>query len=226
MKEDIVWNQAYGLFTRTGDAEWLDINVCSEVLTQDCYKLKQFDGDEIRRIIDIGAHIGSFANAAYRRWPDAHITCVEACPENMYLLERNAPFAEVIQAACTYEDGDVHLLNSVMEGATATGSSIVVSAFMPFSSEVYWNDVRPLAKVMLEELVGDATCDLLKLDCEWSEFSILENAQCLDQVRHIVGEYHDKARWHDLVKRKFSGWHHDTLLSIGENQGIFRLSQP
>ena len=68
--------------------------------------------------------------------------------------------------------------------------------------------------------------DLLKLDCEGSEFSILEHANCLDRVGVIVGEQHDEKRFRRLVNRRFprSDWTLDVLRD--GTPGLFRLSRP
>lgn len=65
--------------------------------------------------------------------------------------------------------------------------------------------------------------DLLKLDCEGSEFSFLGNTSMLSKVRIIVGEYHGRERFHKLVAERFSDWHL-TILREG-NLGLFRLER-
>jgi hypothetical protein len=66
--------------------------------------------------------------------------------------------------------------------------------------------------------------DILKLDCEGSEFSILENTTMLDRIRVIVGEYHDKPRFEKLVAERFADWKL-RILHEGE-PGAFWLLNP
>ncbi len=62
----------------------------------------------------------------------------------------------------------------------------------------------------------------LRQHCEGSEFSILEHAD-LSRVRLIVGEWHDRDRFWELVGRKFADW---KLRIIKDGQlGLFWLSR-
>jgi hypothetical protein len=47
---------------------------------------------------------------------------------------------------------------------------------------------------------------VLKLDCERSEFSILHGTTMPDRIGVIVGEYHGKEAFMDLVKERFACW--------------------
>ena len=65
-----------------------------------------------------------------------------------------------------------------------------------------------MAKITVEEIVqrfAFPRIDLLKLDCEGSEFSILQNCD-LSIIGHIVVEYHSRERFRQLIKRCFSTW--------------------
>lgn len=75
-----------------------------------------------RTIADIGAHIGSFAMRARRRWPAAEMVCVEANPANLAALRANVgEFASVLPLAATYDGGPVTLVSSVYPGSDNTG---------------------------------------------------------------------------------------------------------
>ncbi|MGH9543466.1 MAG: FkbM family methyltransferase [Terriglobales bacterium] len=97
----------------------------------------------------------------------------------------------------------------------------------PHSELPYWLDGRPLATITLEELMAQTQIDridVLKLDCEGSEFSILENTGSLDRIGAIVGEFHGRKRFDDLVRRKFSDWRLRILRD--EDPGTFWLINP
>lgn len=170
------------------------------------------------------------AGSGLVRNPACRITCVEACPENIPALTANVGhFASVIHAACSYETRELALLNSVAsEVVASTGGSIVV----PVGGEGtpdnrYLLDCRPLPKITLEDVMSRQRAeviDILKLDCEGSEFDILANTTVLDRVRLIVGEWHGFARWEALRKEKFAGW--DYGIMRGGEFGVFHLVNP
>jgi hypothetical protein len=95
----------------------------------------------------------------------------------------------------------------------------------------YWLDTRPLSKVTLEELMARFELDhidVLKLDCEGSEFSILENATSLARIGLIVGEYHGSAGFRELVAEGFATWtcHLGLPDPYGNDGGLFWLFNP
>jgi FkbM family methyltransferase len=127
-------------------------------------------------------------------------------------------FADVVHAACTYETEPLALLNSVADNCISTGGSRVIPASDLPAKEVlqddclaYWPDRRSLPTVTLEELMdrfGLHRIDVLKLDCEGSEYSIL--SQCRDATLNctgiVLGEYHGSARFRKLLADRFADW--------------------
>jgi len=221
------------LVRRDGAYKQQDMTVVHEVVMSDGYftRLRGTKG-EGEFVVDIGAHIGCFAMMWHRKNPLAKIVCVEACPENIDILKANVgEFATVIHAACTYETDELVLLNSVKAGGTATGGSMVVTRKVVAAAKVghfYWQDERPLRKVTLEEIMSDAGAtqiDILKLDCEGSEFSILGDTPSLDNIRFMCGEYHGLARWDQFRKERLKGWDYGHMHSAG-GLGIFHYVHP
>jgi FkbM family methyltransferase len=222
---ELTWRS--GFWIRQDNAAQ-DMVIVNDVFNRDSYRVNEIPlPAEV--VIDVGAHIGTFALRWHRRNPNARIICVEACPENIIALKANAgTFADVVHAACTYEQ-DVVLLNAVTPQCRSTGGSRLVSAeeAKSVTDTQYWTDHRPLPTVTLDELVdqrGLKQIDVLKLDCEGSEFSILENAKCLDQVRLVVGEFHGRERFMELIQRRFQNWHL-RILCDGD-PGTFWLRNP
>ena len=190
----------------------------------------------------VGAHIGCFSRMIHDRNPLARIIAVECCPENIPALERNVGhFATIVQAAVTY-DQDVGLLSSVYPNCTSTGGCMVLArdelrrrveegkVFAqpgPGVDNEYWADFRPLKTVTLEDLLDQHhvdRIDLLKLDCEGAEFSILRNTTILDRIGLIVGEYHNKNEFLKLVEERLAGW---TLRILKDaHAGLFWLVSP
>jgi FkbM family methyltransferase len=214
-----------------------DLVIVQDIYENDAYRISlhpvMIHSAEV--IVDIGAHIGCFARLCHERNPQAKIICVEACPENLDALRANVGhFAEIVHAACTYESEPIALLNSVWPNCESTGSSVVVPVSELRDSRGkqegyrYRYDSRPLPKITLEELMdrfGVDYIDLLKLDCEGSELSILGETSSIERIRFIVGEYHNRTKWDQLRARRFSTWNYGHMLETGDS-GIFHLCNP
>lgn len=208
--------------------------VINDVFHGDCYRTSLFGNTDIDElVVDVGAHIGAFAKLWHRKNPKAKIICIEACPENIPALLANVgSFATVIHAACTYELDNVGLLNAVYPNCVSTGGSIVVPLAMLSQSgqphdNQYYQDARPLAKITLEEVLAIAVRDrieILKLDCEGSEFSILGKTPSLTRIRSIFAEYHGWDRFLELQRERFRGWDFGQMAS--GVLGIVHLANP
>jgi FkbM family methyltransferase len=233
------------IFTRNfwirSDTAEQDLVIVKDVAEDDSY---QIDAMPMPRpvVVDVGAHIGCFSKRLHDRNPLARIFTVECCPENVAALTRNVgEFATVVQGAMTYEP-DVALLNAVYANCHSTGGSTVIRRSelarrvtegtcaeepgndMPGE---YWADFRPMRCLTLEELMqehGLDHIDILKLDCEGSEFSILGKTRSLDRIGLIVGEYHGEANFARLVEERFADWELK-ILRTGEI-GTFWLTNP
>ena len=212
--------------------------IIRDIFEEDAYQLRHFPSNvgpgEI--VVDIGAHIGAFARLWHEKNRHATIVCVEVCPENIPALLANVEsFAKVRQAACTYEIGPMALLNACYSNCESTGGSTVVldtvePLLAPQDRGRYLEDRRPITKVTLEEIMASLQVDridLLKLDCEGSEYSILQHSPAVHdgRVRAIVGEYHGVDRWNKFRARVLPGWDYGHMFESGEC-GIFHLRSP
>ncbi len=218
-----------------------DLVVVQDIAEEDSYRIDQIPQPG-PVIVDIGGHIGCFSKRIHQRNPNARIFAVECCPENIPVLEKNVGgFATVIPAAVTYEP-NVALLNAVFSNCRSTGGSTLISRD-ELQSRVsarelgtgpaegtpseYWADFRAMRTVSLEDLMtehGFDRIDVLKLDCEGSEFSILGSTPSLDRVGLIVGEYHGKERFQKLVETRFAGW--ELKILRDGDLGTFWLTNP
>jgi FkbM family methyltransferase len=201
-----------------------DMVIVRDVDWQDAYRIAELRLRP-RTVLDIGAHIGCFAARARRRWPAAEVACVEANPANIDALHRNvAAFARVFSTAATYEPGPVQLASTVFPDTENTGGSHVLGdASSAPSSE---QPIISVPAMNLEQILaacGWESIDLLKLDCEGCEYSLLEHA-LVDRIGMIVGEYHDRARFDDLIARRCPDWELRRLTK-GE-PGLFWLINP
>lgn len=141
------------------------------------------------RIIDIGAHIGTFAAAVYRRgarW----IYCYEADHGNFQMLRKNmedlGENAKALCCAVWRSDKRVSWLRfRPSENMTRTGGGNVLR---DYGQEVI--------AIPLDQIIDDVTrkgdrVHTLKLDCEGSEWPILLTSNRLGLVDRIIGEYHE-----------------------------------
>jgi FkbM family methyltransferase len=203
-----------------------DLVVVRDVFEEDVYRLAEVPLPE-EIVVDVGAHIGTFATRWRRRNPHSRIVCIEANALNLEALRANVgSYAEVLHAACTYET-DAVLLSSVFPNCSSTGGSRVLPQREAdaVTDTQYQHPAGQLPRATLEEIMSKfdlPRIDVLKLDCEGSEYSILRNATCLDRVGLIVGEYHGREEFDRLVKERFADW---KLRIVKDGHfGIFWLS--
>ena len=212
-----------------------DMTIVRDVYLEDCYGVGQLPRAP-RFVIDVGAHIGAFATAVHRRSAKAAIVCVEPHRANLPVLAANVgSFATIVPAAVSYEPGPLRLYSSIVPGSDNTGASCVEPE--PDVADAAPRPSRPLPVVCAEPeswQVPGATLealmrqhnlprvDLLKLDCEGCELSILEHAD-LSAVQHIVGEYHDREAFLAIVSSRLADW---SLRILKDGPiGLFWLSQ-
>ncbi|HJZ76249.1 MAG TPA: FkbM family methyltransferase [Vicinamibacterales bacterium] len=153
-------------------------------------------------VLDVGAHIGSFAYAVVSRGAE-HVCCIEPDRENCALAAEHLKpyidrgFVRLVEAALWRSDPNDDVLRFDgyhpfprsylgMEGIVNTGNGSVV-----------WGEGRPVDKVAFDDLVDSATqrgarrVRLLKLDCEGAEWPILLTSRRLHAIDEIVGEFHE-----------------------------------
>lgn len=162
-----------------------DWGIARAVVVNNEYRLpERFRETDV--VIDIGAHIGSFAYACLRRGAGKVIS-FEPDPENAALAARNlAHFGsrcELHAAAVWRSDGRVpNLLLGRAKERLNTGGHSVVSDGGGVAVPVIALDA------VLASLAGPIR--LLKIDCEGAEYPILFTSRHLDRVASIVGEFH------------------------------------
>lgn len=220
-----------GVYMRTGKLHQQDMDVYAEVYQHDCYRVKpHYFTDGV--VIDIGAHIGFFSLLVRDRFKVRNIVCVEACPDNWATLLLNVGgFAKVHRAACSYQDAkDLVLANSICDKGVATGGSMLVKRSDALNvKDPYRVDDCIRETVTLDKLVAPhQMVDVLKLDCEGSEFDILQagNLFVEQRVRRIVAEFHDRKRWETMVARLYPTWRHQIIHASPEGLGIAKMENP
>lgn len=173
-----------GMWIRRGLHGKGDAWAIKEVIIDNIYQMETIFRT-VNRIVDIGAHIGTFATLARRAFPTAQIDCYEPVWENVAVLIANCgAFATIHPYAITHIENPV-----LMSDAESCGFETFTS-FIAKSSAVntVTHQRRSCFTRKFSEIIGDG-CDLLKLDCEGCEHDILKSPE-LDRVGYILGELH------------------------------------
>jgi len=148
------------------------------IFLDDDYNLSRIKTKKISTIVDIGANVGFFSIAARLAFPNAKIFSYE--PNNQlegYLhdnfIELNI---ELQMNAVSRDSGRIELHN-----CGDSNQSRVVS-----------NKEGPIEMCSLQSVIEKTggQIDLLKMDCEGSEWSILEDSKLLEKINNITFEYH------------------------------------
>lgn len=203
-----VWYEPQRLWVHGGQRGFWDVGIVHELIDNMLYHVPL--KANVRSVVDVGAHVGLFTALLSRHCPQASFACVEPDPDNFELLRRNVGgFARTIQAACTYQPDP--LFFPTRQHPNTGGGGLTPTADREAG--------QPVQAITLEEIMASCNfgeLDVLKLDCEGSEFDILQSAECLDRVKLIVGEYHDRERFVELRMGKFlKGWRCDMLNTAG-----------
>ncbi len=179
----------------------LDHGIFNHVVLFNEYQLPgSFAPDDI--VIDIGAHIGSFAEAVLSRGC-RNVTCIEPDRSNFELAAAN--LKPHIDSGC------VRLIGGAAWRSDCNTDELYFDGHHPFpdsfpglggvintgSGSVIWGDGEPVTKVAFDDIIDLATARgenrvrLLKLDCEGSEWPILLTSQRLGLIDEICGEFHE-----------------------------------
>lgn len=177
-----------------------------------------------QRVLDVGAHIGTFAMSCHARWPTAHVACCEPEPTNIALLLKNAWFAVSVPVAIGYGDG-----LSWWDGSAIGTADSVLAKTPPSAAHRAGPTVLVRTVENVLDYLGWDSVDLLKLDIEGGEFDVLESCD-VGRIRGIIGEYHasrDQGGWPRLSSIIARRWPHHRLERISEKpngDGIFWLT--
>jgi FkbM family methyltransferase len=147
-------------------------------------------------VVDIGAHIGSFSWLAVNRGA-AHVIAMEPHPYNYSALLKNIEGlqgrVQPMQMAAWRSDRDIEWLSMInpWEHDHAAGGGFNTGGVSVMCRDLGAGIIRVLG-VPLNVILRDyESVDVLKIDCEASEFPILLTCTELHRCKRIVGEYHE-----------------------------------
>ena len=141
--------------------EW-DRGIVTEVVSGDCYRIGSWTPNNPVRILDVGAHIGSFAKWTATRLPQASVWAFEMMPENFDLLSRNiASLANVRATHVALGDRSGHVQQEALSDNTG-------------GTAVNWSSSGAIQAIDIADVFSEwPYIDCLKMDCEGSEFPII-----------------------------------------------------
>jgi FkbM family methyltransferase len=169
---------------------------------QDEYQVKDLRPHNVRTIVDIGAHVGSFTVLCHHYWPAARIVAVEPHPESFELLQRNTAHIPsekltLINAAVTGASGKCLLSSPVSHSRVSEYVPSLWEAIEPRHGDfgISVDSVTTAELWSQLEACGIHEVDLLKLDCEGAEYVILSELAklgLLSSIGWIRGEWHSR----------------------------------
>lgn len=151
------------------------------IVLNDCYGLKRFK--RLNNIVDIGANIGIFSIHAATLFTQAKVYAYEPCQDALSDLERNVKElnVEVYPYAVGLTNQKVYM--NIEEDLTACSITVKENNLLKKSQKC---DMIAFGEIV-EQLGG--CIGLLKLDCEGSEYEIIESP-AFKYVKYVVGELH------------------------------------
>ncbi|MBI3652543.1 MAG: FkbM family methyltransferase [Acidobacteria bacterium] len=149
----------------------------AEVVIEDCYDIFAYaKRAKPKVIVDIGANLGVFSKLCSLLFPEADIYAYEPNPTALEWLNKNAEGTriQVFSGAVGQNSGVVNL-------DTACDSTI--------GRVTEDGDLRVQCLAAAEVAAG-RPIDFLKMDCEGSEWSILQDPTLLERTQECGLEYH------------------------------------
>lgn len=166
--------------------DFMAIYIYKEIFIDKCYEISSINNSQ-PVVIDVGANIGMFMLYMKSVYQDSRIYCFEPFSQNFNtLIEhiRNNSIKDVtpVQKAIFDVRGEKKLF---INPKNSGGHSLY--------SELSGNNYEEVKTITIEDVFKDFNipyCDLLKLDCEGSEYSIIMslNNEIVKKIDNIIFE--------------------------------------
>jgi len=151
-----------------------------DLLLDDCYgcRVLQERGTQIKTVLDIGGNVGLFGVAACNSFPDAKLHCYEPNRQLEQYLSVQAQSAgfNYFMEAVGLQNGMIFL--DLNEDSVQTRSKQDSDGNVP----------QIAFRKAIERLGGKV--DLLKMDCEGTEWEMFKDRDSWERVRNLSMEYH------------------------------------
>ena len=148
------------------------------IFYDDCYGLEKLNGN-IKAVLDVGSNVGFFCLAARSRFPAARIHSYEPNPQvQKYLLHNTSSLGiEVHPEAIGACDGLVDM--NTKRGSTLFAETVAADT----------GAIKRIAMATAIQRLGGSV-DLLKLDCEGTEWELFQDTKVWARVGALSMEYH------------------------------------
>ncbi len=148
-------------------------------------------------VIDIGAHIGSFSLFAATMLKNAKVLSFEPEPNNFELLKENIRINDLeneifpFQIALAGKGVKEIQLNAHPDNLGMYSSVLLYKNLQKDKKEIFFK-TKAISLEQVFEKNQLSKCDLLKIDCEGCEYSVLLSTpeNILRKIRNITLEYH------------------------------------
>lgn len=163
-------------------------------------------------VLDIGAHIGSFSVACFNRNAQ-QIKAYELHPENFIICQENlkgkADVFNVGVLGCQFGSENETVGYSDLTSNTGQHRVNFDEKEKIVSTVIFDN--------ILEDILNGYE-NIIKLDCEGSEYDIIYSSKKLDRVNNIVGEYHNNI---DTPESSIFDYNGKTLMAFLQSEGFY-----
>jgi len=172
-----------------------ELNSIHEVFDDLVYKpiWFNFESKKIKKIIDVGSQIGSFALWANEQWPQAVIHCYEPDPNSFKILKKNILAAKSKKiSAFNFAIWDKKKQLKFFRFKNNSGSNSIVYSKNHIGKHDEIVNVKSNSIRKAIDKIGTSV-DILKLDCEGAEYNILYSLEKNDlkKIKFLVIEYHE-----------------------------------
>lgn len=170
-----------------------------EVVTEDCYRLRQIDWDPAL-IFDLGGNVGVFARYARSLFPRAKIVSVEPNPENCEHFRKFTADTNTTLIEAAIGKGDIWHVTGARNGAMEVYLSEGLG--YPRASIAELDELGEIEKIRMPTIMPADLVDaywkpgmrtVMKIDIEGGENAIFmdeDSVECMKEMDYLVMEIH------------------------------------